>query len=247
MTFVRFGMIVTGEGERQFLPKLFRAVNAGAHCVFEVIRKSAQLRPITSRRRLLKLRNRAVASIEEAQYGLPALSYLRQHSGGFVLVIDDLEAYPDPQAVFDRYRSALNSVLRNPAESERAAVFFLVNMLEAYYFAHAECVNAVAEKRILPEDHPGDVEQIRHPKNDLKQRWPQFREIEHGALIVEKLKLEHILSAEDRCLWLRSMIAWCVDRLSESAAVWDEELDRRLRLSPEACAPLTRKQGVATS
>ena len=48
-----------------------------------------------------------------------------------------------------------------------ASVHFLVNMLEAYYFAHAAATNGVLGTEL--EDFEGDVESIRHPKNDLKK------------------------------------------------------------------------------
>ena len=197
MTFVRFGLIVTGRGEADFLPKLFRALMGAAHCTFEVIRKSEQLSPLTSPRRKLAMvgRGMRIPTLDEEQFSLPALSYLRRHRDGFVLVIDDLESARQFQAaeVFARYRTALNEVLDGVGLSARAAVHFLVNMLEAYYFAHAEAVNRVAGRALLPDDHNGDVEAIPHPKNQLKQVWLGFDEVEHGAMIIGELDLDHIL------------------------------------------------------
>ena len=66
-----------------------------------------------------------------------------------------------------------------PEESVgKVAVHFLVNMLEAYYFADSKAVNGVLGTDL--EDFEGDVETIRHPKNDLKRRHAPFDEKEHG-------------------------------------------------------------------
>ena len=74
-----------------------------------------------------------------------ALSARRYLSGGFeyVILVDDLEHdYRDRAAdVFQRYRLALDSILDPVGWKTRAAVHFLVNMLEAYYFAHAVAIN----------------------------------------------------------------------------------------------------------
>lgn len=74
MEFFRFGLIVTGDGEAQFLQKLFRSIMAAANCTFELIRKSEQLNPITSEKRLIRMvgRGEVIPSVDEAQYGIPA-------------------------------------------------------------------------------------------------------------------------------------------------------------------------------
>ena len=46
--FFRIALLVTGKGEEEFLPKLFRSLEAEGHCGFQVARRIAQLRPITS-------------------------------------------------------------------------------------------------------------------------------------------------------------------------------------------------------
>ena len=67
------------------------------------------------------------------QIGIPARRFLSS-TGDFVLLVDDLEASRSDEvdAVFDRYRVALDTMLREDM-SAKAAVHFLVNMLEAYY------------------------------------------------------------------------------------------------------------------
>ncbi len=53
--FFRIALLVTGKGEEQFLPKLFRSLEAEGHCVFRVARRIPQLRPITSARKKEKM------------------------------------------------------------------------------------------------------------------------------------------------------------------------------------------------
>jgi hypothetical protein len=91
--------------------------------------------------------------------------------------------------------------------SHRASVHFLVNMLEAYYFAHADAVNAVLGTQLA--DFAGDVETIRHPKNELKRHHPGFDEIDHGRAILERLDVPHILSNPETCRSLRTLFGWC--------------------------------------
>lgn len=87
MEFFRFGLIVTGEGEAEFLPKLFRMIMAAANCSFVVIRKSEQLSPITSEKRKIRMvgRGDVIPSIDEDPYGKPARLFLQQNENSFVL------------------------------------------------------------------------------------------------------------------------------------------------------------------
>ncbi len=127
----------------------------------------------------------------------------------FVILVDDLEHDRSPQAaeVFQRYRKAIDTMLTSEEHRARASVHFLVNMLEAYYFAHAEAVNKVLGTNL--SDFDGDVETIRHPKNDLKGLYPKFDEVEHGREIVNHLDLVHVLSNPETCRWLRTLFGWC--------------------------------------
>src|SRR5262245_29825512 len=134
MEFFRFGLIVTGDGEAAFLPRLFRSIMASANCNFDVIRKSEQLNPITSERRQLRMvgRGQLIPSVDELQYGIPARLFLQKHRNSFVVVIDDLEGArrEHAPAVFNRYRLTLNQMLDPFALTNRASIHFLVNMLE---------------------------------------------------------------------------------------------------------------------
>ena len=91
-------------------------------------------------------------------------------------------------------------------QAHRASVHFLVNMLEAYYFADARAVNAVLG--IDLDDFEEDAETIRNPKGRLKSLCPGFDEREHGRLIVERLDVLHVLSRADTCCSLRTIFAW---------------------------------------
>jgi len=116
---------------------------------------------------------------------------------------------------------------------QRVAVHFLVNMLEAYYFAHAEAVNAVLGTNLA--DFEGDVETIRHPKTSLKQAEPNFDEIADGRKIVERLDLDKVLDNPDTCASLRALFRWC----------WRakrEDYSDRFQLRQGTCSPITGHQ-----
>lgn len=213
--YFRFGLIVTGNTEREHLPKLFKSLMATGICHFEVIRKIEQRSPITSRRRSPPVvgTNQLIERKEELEVGLPARGYVSQSDCHFVLLIDDLEYDRRDQAqqVFDRYRTALDTVLNTLRH--RASVHFMVYMLEAYYFANTRAINTVLGTSLL--DHEDDVETIRNPKSDLRAEYQGFREIDHGGRILDRIDIEHILSHPDACASLRTLFAWCVKVLAQ--------------------------------
>ena len=208
--YFRFGLIVTGDTEWEHLPKLFRSLMATGICHFEVIRKTEQRTPRTSRSQGPHVvgTNQMIETKEELEIGLPALGYVRRSGCHFVLLIDDLEHSRRNQAleVFNLYRTIFDTVLNNL--KHRASVHFLVNMLEAYYFADAQAINAVLETSL--SDYEGDVETIRNPKGDLRAEYQGFREIEHGGRILDQIDIEHVLSHPNACASLRTLFAWCV-------------------------------------
>ena len=110
------------------------------HCVFHVTHQVRQLSPITSEN----------APCEDGRKGNTPDNPRRRHryvwrrclcpSGyDYVILIDNLEhaRRENARAIYDRYRQPLDLMLRPLALQTRASVHFLVNMLEAYYFAHA--------------------------------------------------------------------------------------------------------------
>src|SRR5258708_38105435 len=98
--------------------------------------------------------------------------------------------------------------------SWRGSGHFLTNRLEGYFLADAKGVNAVLGTNI--QGFAGDVEAIRHPKNDLKTEFHGYDEIQHGRQILAQLDLPLVLSRPDTCASLRTMFAWCSKALGET-------------------------------
>jgi hypothetical protein len=221
MTTTRVGLIVTGRCEAEALDAPFnRAFAPRAACVFQVFARIGQLRPRKSPApRLPEQASGKRLPTRDEELGLRALGFLRSNPDSFVLVVDDLEGDELPP-VFERYRKALDGVLAGRGMQDRAAVHFLKNMVEAYFFAHADAVNRVAQREVLPGDEDADVELMRHPKGKLSDLWAAYSETQHGGEILRALDLHHILSTPDRCCCLRSAVAWCVDRLAGRKAFY---------------------------
>ncbi|MBN1287954.1 MAG: DUF4276 family protein [Anaerolineae bacterium] len=211
--FFHFGLIVTGKAEREHLPKLFRSLMATGVCTFEVVAFTGQRSPRSIKHQLKMVgEGKLIPDRDATEIGLPAREYLNKGPCCFVLLIDDLEDERRPQAreVYARYRQALDMMLVSAKYITRAAVHFLVNMLEAYYFADAQAINKALGLNPAIKDYPGDVETIRNPKHELKQLYPGFKEVEHGGAILDCLDIEHVLSRPDTCTSLRTLFTWCV-------------------------------------
>ena len=219
--FVRVGLIVTGQTEERCLPDLFRILTSQGTCNFRVIRRVGQRSPITSEKRKLKMvgGGKTIPDRDASQIGLPARGFMAS-GGDYVMLVDDLESERSSvaKAVFDRYRLALDTMLTVDMAG-KAAVHFLVNMLEAYYFADADAVNNVLGTNL--QDFDGDVETIRHPKNELKALHAAFDEKEHGPLIVRTLDVVHVLSRADTCASLRTMFVWAAEATHSTVMVPD--------------------------
>ena len=99
-------------------------------------------------------------------------------------VIDDLEHERRPQAaeVFARYRMALDDAAPVAAASSQRSCrpFSRKHARACTDFAHAQSVNYVAQRTILPGDHEDDVETIPRPKARMKAIWKGFDEVKHG-------------------------------------------------------------------
>ena len=245
-SFCTFGFIVTGKGEREFLPSFFRSLAARAGCCnFVVLRRVGQRNPVTSPARRLRMvgSGQIIPTEDERDIAIPARQYLRQQPCRFLVLIDDVEHARRPfiAQVFARYRAALDTLLA-PDEQHRASVHFFASMLEAYYFAHSTAVNVALETNVLTADFAGDVETIRHPKNELKQSFPGFDERVHGAKIVARLELDHVLSNPQTCAFLRSLFGWCVQRLLDHCPVYDAGLGAYFNLQGGVREPLTADQ-----
>lgn len=224
---IHFGLIVTGEGEREFLPSLFRNFSETGKAVFYVIAKTGQLAPITSPIRQIQMvgRGNTIPSKDIEKIGLPARNYLNQSSSHCVLVIDDLEQSQRDLArqKFDRYRLAVDTVLIDkPEYKTKVAVHFLVNMLEAYFFTDINAINEYVGFPSPLEEFIGDVEEIPHPKNILKTTCNQqfngrrgYDEKVDGEHILARLRPESLLIAPNTCAWLRTLFAWCYEKIVE--------------------------------
>ena len=242
--FFRFGLIVTGKTERQYLSKLFKSLMATRICNFKVIERVDQLGAITSPKRLAKrrkaLRNGKDIFDKADIIGSKARRHLKNNTCCFVLLIDDLE-YDNkdlaPQ-IFSRYRTAFDKVLKEL--KHRASMHFLVYMLEAYYFADAEAIKAILNASL--SDYEGDVEEIHHPKGDLKGLYPRFNEIKHGGAILDKINIEHVLSCPDTCASLRTLFAWCVKVLETYSDHDCADLYDKYRLHDGKLSEITRTQ-----
>jgi hypothetical protein len=214
--FFKFGVIVTGKGEAAFLPTFMRSLTVGGTCQFRVLRFTGQRMARTSAKRELRVvgTGLAIPDRDAEEIGLPARRHLQGDEAALVLVVDDLEhdRRGDRRAVFRRYREALDGVLG--PHYTRASVHFLVNMLEAYYFADARAVREVLGIEL--DDHAGDVEELRHPKNALKKLAPGFDEVRDGGAIVGRLDLEHVLADPSTCGSLRALFAWCSKKIGQS-------------------------------
>ena len=238
--FFRFGLIVTGETEERHLPKLFKSLEQSGTCNFRIIQRIDQLGAITSAERLKGLRNGKDIPPKDEKIGLVARRNLATGTYDFVLLIDDLEYNRRDQAqqIFDRYRTALDTVL--DTLKHRASVHFLVNMLEAYYFADAQAINAALETSLL--DYEGDVETIRNPKSDLRQVYPSFDVIDDGGKILDQIDIERVLSRPDTCASLRTLFAWCVKVLEKYSNYDCAGFYDKYRLHDGKLSEITRTQ-----
>jgi hypothetical protein len=246
--FIHFGLIVTGQTEQAHLPKLFRALTQGI-CAFEIIRKVEQRRVITSTKRKLKMvgEGKTIPDRDTSEIGIPTRRYLDQDNCRFVMIIDDLEGAAEQASdILGRYRQAVETVIPDQQKS-RISVHFLVRMLEAYYFADAQAVNQTLNPVPPIEDYAGDVEDIGHPKGDLKKLHPGFRQIEDGGQILERLNVAYILSHPERCVNLRTMFAWCI-RILQKYHAWADssdiikELEEKVNLKNGTLSAITRFQ-----
>ncbi len=214
-----FGLIVTGEGEEEFLPLLFHSLRNSGPFRFRVIRRIGQRRPIIAPGRILRMtgRGQVIPTKDEEEIGLPARRFIQQNSCGCVIVVDDLEYEwrNRAQEFFNRYRLALDTIIRSAEDRRKVSVHLLVMMLEAYFFADATAINHTLGLQPSLQDYPGDVETIPHPKNKIKHLYPGYDEIKDGQRIIAQLNLEHVLAKPNTCAALRTLFAWCVEAILE--------------------------------
>jgi len=245
--YFHFGLIVTGKGEREHLPKLFKPLMAAGICTFQVIRFTGQRSPITSEKVKYKYEmvgtRKTIPNKDQDEIGLPARKYLQDNPCSLVILIDDLEheRRENAQEVFNRYKRAFDTILAD-SQKTHASVHFLVNMLEAYYFADAQSLNSVLSLNPSLEDYKDDVEDIRHPKAEILKLYPHFHERNDGGKILEVIDVEHVLSRPDTCAWLRTLFAWCVKRMELHPSHEPLALSGKYRLRDGKLSEITRLQ-----
>ncbi|HRI71346.1 MAG TPA: DUF4276 family protein [Polyangium sp.] len=251
---VQFHLLLTGKGEREFITQFLRSIVAdqnnkwtehGGQTVDfdenpEFIGQQSPRKQNVRELEMVGTHKKIPTKLEE-KVSLKTRSWLLQDPDCFVLLIDDLESSRADMAdaVFKNYRAALDKALDTPQLRTRAAVHFLVNMIEAYYFTHPDVVNDELGTNL--QDPVGDVEEINHPKNALKSlvkatdSTKNFREVEDGARIVCRLDLERVLSNPKTCRSLRTLVGWCRHRLGAA-------FDHRWQLAQGEFHPLTQGQ-----
>lgn len=217
--FIRFGLVVTGTGEREFLPQLFREISATGHARFFVLRQAGQRAQLTQARIDDYLNHGKLIPDRDAEIAYDIRRHVK-NVDCFAIWIDDIESdcRASAEAKLHRLTHAMDVVIgTETAPRRRCSAHFLVNMLEAYYFAHIDAVNEVLAMNLA--EHAGDCENIVHPKNELKRLANQagvaFDERSNGAEIVPKLNLDHILSNPQTCRALRTLVAWCWEAIGE--------------------------------
>lgn len=236
--FFHFHLIVTGKGEREQLTGLFKPLASTGICTFDVLKKIGQRSPITSPKRLKKMvgTEKTIPSKDEEEISLPVRKAILQGKCHFVILIDDLEhdRRDNKEAVFQRYRDAVDKILA-PDLQKRAAVFFLVNMLEAYFFADANAINQTFDLSGTFSDYEGDVEEIRHPKNQLKSELKKqdltYSETDHVGDLLANLDVEKVLSRSDTCASLRTLFKWCITVLEAYPFYEDCDLSEKFCLA----------------
>ncbi len=236
--YVRIHLFVTGKGEREFLHGFLGSLLEGFAAGFAEPEFIGQHSPRkVALKQPLKVvgTQREVPSKLEEKLSLPAYRRLREDSCCLVIVIDDLEfdRAHIAQDVVNNYRLALDKCLQDDSQRRRAAVHLFVNMVEAYYFAHAGAVNSVLGTTLAAP--AVDVETLRHPKNDLKLLSPGFDERRDGARIAKALDLDVVLGDPSTCRSLRTLVGWCVHRLGGAFGA-------RWQLADGAYSALTRGQ-----
>ncbi|MGB1253076.1 MAG: hypothetical protein ACPG8W_20855 [Candidatus Promineifilaceae bacterium] len=241
-----FILFVTGRGEEKHLPKMFGSIANSGLCSFVVKEFIGQRKPITSQKRTARMvgTGKVVTDKDFAKFA-PARRYISASSCNRILFIDDLEesSRHEVDEKFARYRTVLNTVLGE--HKERAAVHFLVNMLEAYFFAHPDAVNIALELEPPLEPYDGDVETIIHPKNRLKKIVPAYNEVDSAGSILEYLDLDEVLSEPKACAFLRTCIKWVVDELRsypDPATFKNQNFDERFHLQVGTLSQTTMSQ-----
>lgn len=247
--FFKFLLFVTGESEKEHLPKMFDSLASSGICSFTVNRRLGQRDPVKSETHLAQMvrTGQKIPNKDFNQIGASARRLVDDNACHYIILMDDLEhsRTEDAPEVFLRYRNALDAALLS--KKYKASVHFLVNMLEAYFWADPDALNRALglEPPVLPLQT--DVESIRNPKAELKRIFPAYHEITHSGLILDLFDLEVVLSNENTCGWLRSCVKWIADVLAnypDGAFYSSLNLSSKYLLETGKLSEITSKQPV---
>ncbi|ODA33683.1 DUF4276 family protein [Planctopirus hydrillae] len=213
---IHLKLFVTGEGEETFLATFFRQLRhfESGEVIITADYAFPQITVSTNAKKLAKHGKEVLEKIDKATVK-KIRPWLLTSTGHYAVLVDDLETERRflAESQFNFYQEQIHRILdAQPEIKNRFSVHFFVNMIEAYYFKHPEVVNQVC-KTLLGE-YPGDVENIRHPKQEIDKAIrsidpkEKFREIKHGASIAKKLDLRKVLENPQHCRALRTLVAW---------------------------------------
>lgn len=208
--FIKFGLLVTGKGEEQHLPKLFKELSATGWCAFRIVRRVSQLSVRQVNIEPLKELGvpKKIPKKHAEQIGLTSRRWLQDGLVDYIILVDDIESSRRSQIdlVYKNYIAIFDKELGNYRKN--ASVHFFVNMIEAYFFADSNSINSVFNKAIV--DDSDDVEDIKNPKVKLKSIVGQYHEIDDLGRLLNSLSVGHVLSKPDTCGYLRVLFAWCI-------------------------------------
>lgn len=241
---MRFGLIVSGHSESEYLPSLFRSLTEHGDSIFTVCSRFDQRRLIGQEKQQLAVvgTRSLVMPRDIEQIGGKVSKFITANPCHFILIVDDLEDDSEnAKAIFDRYYSILDDVLA-PNFRDRASMHFLCTMLEAYFFRDIHAINQALGLALQPADYPSDVEQIRHPKGELKTKYRTrertYDEIVDGGRIMAMLDTNLLLSDANACAYLRTLFAWCIEKI----IVHSQQIG--LPLSTETIAVIRADEGI---
>lgn len=108
-SFFKFGLIVTGDGERDFAPRLFKDLASTGKCTFVILRQTGQRNPISAKKQLAYIKTGKKIPDKDAEIICMARGWLLTDPSRRVIWLDDLESSQRQNAhsKFQRLRQAL--------------------------------------------------------------------------------------------------------------------------------------------
>lgn len=244
-------MVVTGHAEAEVIPAWVGRIVQG----FGQPVRPRLLRTSERPRERIRKRGGLAEPVRKHLEIVQTIGTLRRPYS--LLVIDDLEhddrAHATPGLQY--WRNLLQGFAAQRDVS--VGVHFLVNMLEAYFFAQASKINEHYRERNQIElslrDHLGDVENLPSPKGTLKDhiavhRGCGYSETDDGVQISRRVDLKVVLQDPMKCRSLRTLVAWIHEQAGQprgddyqlaNGQYWDVTVDQlRERPPAEQIGPL---------